>query len=180
MRKAGLIFILFSVTACLYARDFQMSWIDSMSNYIGEKTDKVPYPFTPAIDNGYAYVDKSKVGGVFGIGSRNIAKILFANQNKIVEYALWYMDSWFGPDETKELSDIQQECTNKFGSPKTENGEYVWTWVKDKGFLGIGVKIYEIGIYRASSDGSACVLIQKQRSGFEKRWKLLLETLGIK
>jgi hypothetical protein len=98
MKKAWLIFVLLTGTMhCLYARDFNPSWVDRMSDYIGEKIDDIPYAFS-AIDDGYVYVSESKSGGLFGIGARSTVEAIFANKKKVVEYAFWYMDSWLGSD----------------------------------------------------------------------------------
>jgi hypothetical protein len=176
MKKLLMLPVILGITFSIYARDFQPTWIEQMSDYIGKNIDDIPYSFT-AVDNGYVYADRSKAGGFLGIGSRNVFKIIFANNRKIVEYAFWYMDSWLAPDETRELSDIEGILRSQYGTP---NGDGVWIWTKSGGFIGIGRKVYEIGIYRDSSDGSACVLIQEQKSGFEKRWVQLLNSLGIK
>jgi hypothetical protein len=180
MKRMGFVFVLLAGTMFgLYARDFEPSWVDRMSIYIGEKVDDIPYPFS-ASDDGYIYVNQSKKGGVWGIGARTVVEVIAANQKKVVECVFWYMDSWLGRDEVKELADIQKEFTNKYGSPKNENGQYIWNWKKPGGFLGTGAKEYEIYLYRDSSDDSACVLIQKKQSGFERRWRQLLTKLGIK
>jgi hypothetical protein len=179
MKRMSLVLVVLAgIMTVLYARDFEPSWVERMSNYIGKKTDAVPHNFV-AVDNGYAYVDKSKSGGFLGIGARDVVEIIFANQNKVVEYAFWYMDSWLGSDEKKELEDIQKDLTSKYGSPKTENSGYIWNWKKSGGFLGLGANEYEIYLYRDSSDNSACVLIQKKQSGFETRWRRLLGVFGI-
>jgi hypothetical protein len=161
------------------ARDFDPSWVARTSDYIGVKVDDIPYDFSTK-DDGYAYINQSKAGGLFGIGARTIVEAIYANQKKVVEYAFWYMDSWLGRDEVKELADIEKEFTTKYGSPKNENGVYIWSWKKEDGFLGIGVKEYEMRLYRDSSKGSACVFIQKKQSGFEERWKYLLTIIGVK
>jgi hypothetical protein len=178
MKRLSLVLVvLVGIMPVLYARDFEPSWVERVFDYIGKKTDDVPYSFF-AIDSGYAYLNKSKAGGFFGIGARKVVEIIFANQKKVVEGALWYMDSWLGSDEKKELADIQNELTSKYGSPKTESGVYIWNW-KKRGNILVGANEYEIRLYHASSDNSACVDIQKKQSGFEKRWRQLLDVLGI-
>jgi hypothetical protein len=161
------------------ARDFDPSWVAGMSDYIGAKVDDIPYAFS-ATDDGYAYTKTSKVGGFLGIGKRTIVEAMIANQKKVVEYALWYMDSWLGRDEVQELADIEKEFTTKYGSPKNENGVYIWSWKKESGFLGFGAKEYEIRLCRDPSDDSACVFIQKKQSGVERGWQQLLRTIGVK
>jgi hypothetical protein len=173
MKKIFLLFV-FGITVCLYARDFQSSWVEEMSTYIGKSIDTIQYNFTP-IDNGYAYTSTSKAGGFLGIGSREVGTFIYANNKKIVEYTLWYMDSWLGGDEKREISDIKDKLTALYGTPKSSNNGWSWTTKKE----GIFGKVYEIGIYRASSDNSACVLIQRQKGGFEKRWENLLRAFGV-
>jgi hypothetical protein len=175
MKRMSLVLVvLVGIMPVLYARDFEPSWIERMSNYIGKKTDDVPHNFV-AVDNGYAYVNESKSGGFLVLGARKVVEIIFANQKKVVEYAFWYMDSGLGSDEKKELEYIQNELTNQYGSPKTGNGGYIWNWKRGV-FFG---NEYEIHLFRDSSDNSACVLVQKKQSGFETRWRRLLGVFGI-
>ena len=179
MKRAGLFLAVFCVAALAYARDFKESWVEKMADYIGKGIYDVRLDFIP-IDNGYANVLKEKAGGLLGIGGRNVVQIIYANSGKKVECALWYMDSWLGSDETRELADIEKLLTSKYGTSVKSGGDLVWTWKKSGGILGMGAQIYQISICRDSSDGSACVLIQRQNSGFQNRWQLLLRGLGIK
>jgi hypothetical protein len=173
MKKWFSFFFCLTVFACIAsARDFDVSWIEQMSKYIGAKIDDVPYSFS-RYDDGYYFEERSKVGGLFGIGGRNIVEVISADSKKNILLALWYMDSWLSGDETKELSEIRTAITDKYGQP---NKEGVWV-KKSSGLFGTSC---EIRISRDSSDGSACVLIQKKESGFERRWGYLLKGIGVK
>lgn len=173
MKKYLLVFFCFTIFVCVAeARDFDVSWVEQVSRYIGGKTDDVPLSFSPNSGEYYS-VERSKVGGVFGVGGRNVVKLIHADSRKNVDVALWYMDSWLGGDETRELSDIRTILTSQYGQPD-KNG----LWIKKGG--GFFKTNYEIGIYRDDSDGSACVLVQKQESGFGRRWRELLGAVGVR
>jgi len=178
MKRAGLVLVVFCVAVFAYARDFEESWVEKVADYIEKGIYDIPLTFTPLKDgkDGYVNLSKKKVGGLFGLGGRDVAEYVFANKDKKVEYAFWYMDSWLGGDEKKEMDDIRTLFSSNSKKYKPVKGsEDEWTWEKSGGWWGIGAKIYKIGIYRDSSDGSACVLVQKEKSNFQRRWKILTD-----
>jgi len=175
MKKLFLVLVVFCVAAFAYARDFEESWLVKMADYIGKGIYDIRLTFIP-VEDGYVNVARKKVGGFLGIGARNVVEIIHANSNQKVDAATWYMNSWSGRDETRELAEIEALLTSKYEKRR----EGVWIWTKSGGFGGLGAEIYQISIKRDSSDGSARVLIERTNSGFQDRWQQLKDFLGIK